>query len=171
MGMESYQITVLVKGVLIEYEDSYQKLIGSSEIDVSDVREKLRNIGAKRIQDIKWIFDDYLELYIYERNGKFQGIEIKGCISWIREGVKDSFQIINICKEWYGELDIYVLGEKIGCHSEEELGEFVQKVYEDKINFFNRQYNDIKLKVTCGNFYKEMERRSRWYYKLLFRVK
>ena len=169
--MESYSITVLVKGVSIEYEDSYQKLIGSSEIDIWDTKEKLSSIGIQYIQDVKWIFDDYLEMYIYEKNEKLQGIEIKGCISWIKEGVKDCFQIVNRFKEWYGELEIYILGKKVWCHSEEELDKYVQEVYKNKIELFNRQYNDIKLKVTCGNFYKEIDIRNKWYYKLFHRSK
>lgn len=171
MGMESYNVTALAKGVSYEFEDSYQKLIGSSEIDIFEVKDKLRSIGIQFIQDGRWIFEDYLELYIYEKNGKFQGMEIKGCISWIKEGVQDSFQIINKCKDWFGELEIYILGEKVPCHSEEEFDKYVQERYKNKIDLFNRQYNNIKLKVTCGNFYKEMNKRNRWYYKLFHRSK
>ena len=169
--MESFNITGLVQGVLIEYENNYQKLIGSSEIDILDIKEKFKSLGMQYIQENKWIFDDYLEVYVYEKEGKFQGIEIKGCISWMKEGVKDSFQIVNKCKEWYGELDIYILGKKIWCDSKDGLDKYVQEAYKNKINLFNRQYGNVKLKVTCSNFYKEINRQNKWYYKLFYRFK
>lgn len=171
MGMESYSMTILAKGVSIEYEDSCQKLIGCSVVDVWNVEEKLRNIGMQYIQGAKWLLDNYLEVYIYQQNRKFQGIEIKGCISCMEGGVKDSFQIVKKCKEWYGEFEIYILGQKVRCDGEEQLKQCLQEAYETKICQFNKQYNNMKLKVSCGDFYKEMKKRTKWHYKLFHRFK
>lgn len=171
MGMESYNITILAQGVSIEYENSYQKLIGYSMVDILDIEEKLRSIGMRCIQDTKWLFDDCLELYLYQKNGKLQGIEIKGCLSWLKEGVIDSFQIFNKYEEWYGEFEVYILGEKVKCNSEEQLNAYIQESYKKKIDLFNKQYNNIELKVTCGEFYKEMRKRTKWYYKWFYRLR
>lgn len=171
MGMESYSITVLAKQVSIEYEKSYQKLAGSSLYKVLNVEKKMRDEGIQYIQSGKWIYNDCLELFIYQQNGKFQGIEIKGCLSWLNEGVKDCFNLVNTFQKWYGEFDIYILGQKVLCTSEEVLCQYVYNAYTEKIELFNRQYGNIKLKATCGKFYKEMDKQSKWYYKLFHKLK
>ncbi|MBQ4069141.1 MAG: hypothetical protein IJC76_07790 [Lachnospiraceae bacterium] len=166
MGMESYSITVLLNGISIEYEDCYQKLIGESKVKTLNIEEKLRIQGLQHIHDVKWLYNDYLEMFIYHRNGDFQGIEIKGCLSCLREGIKDSFMLINNLREWYGKVEIYVLGEKTEATKEEEFYKNVYELYKDKIRLFNKQYSNINLKVTCAEFYKELERQSKWYYKI-----
>ena len=171
MGMESYSITVLSKQVSIKYERSFQKLVGSSLYEVLDVEKKMRECGIQYIQNGKWIYNDCLELFIYQQNGKFQGIEIKGCLSWLSEGVKDCFSLINNFQRCYGEFDIYILGQKVLCTSEEVLGQYVYNAYIQKIELFIRQYGNISLKVTCGNFYREMDRQNKWYYKLIHKLK
>lgn len=170
MGMESYSITVLVKGISIAYENSFQKLIGISEVEIGEVEERLKKKGGQYVKDTRWTYNDNLELFIYQQNGKFQGLEIKGCLSWLDEGVKDCFQIINNFEEWYGTFDIYVLGAKVWCGNAEALYKYIYDVYYEKIQLFNKQYNNIKLKATCGKFYKEVKRKNKWYYKLFHKI-
>lgn len=171
MGMESYNIIVLLNGVSIKYEDCYQKLIGKSVVKLLEIEARLRDIGVQHIQDLKWIYDDYLELFIYQGDGYFQGIEIKGCLSWLNGGVNDSFKIINDLKEWYDKVEIYILGQKVEISREEEFYKNLYELYNEKIKLFNKQFNNIKLKATCGEFYKEINRQSKWYYKLFNRNK
>ena len=68
-------------------------------------------------------------------------------------------------------LNIFVLNELINIENENDLYETICYMYSEKINIFKKQYGDIELKVTSGNFYQEIRRRKKWYYKIFSLVR
>ena len=167
MGMESYSIMIVPKEVSLVCEEGYQKIIGRSEIDIVDVEEKLKSKVGQFVMNGRFIYDECLELFLYQQEGKLQALELKGCLSWLKEGVKNSFQLISYLQDEYGELDTYVLNKKIEYEKESELHQEICIAYNDKIAIFEKQYGNIELKATCGNFYKEVVKHTKWYYKIL----
>ncbi len=43
----------------------------------------------------------------------------------------------------------------------------LRSMYNDKITIFQKQYGHVQFKVTCDEFYKEIKKRNKWYYKIL----
>lgn len=54
----------------------------------------------------------------------------------------------------------------IKIENENDLYETICYMYSEKIKIFKKQYGDVKLKVTSGNFYREIRWRKKWYYKI-----
>lgn len=46
------------------------------------------------------------------------------------------------------------------------IKETICNMYSEKIEIFKKQYGCVELKVTSGNFYYEIRRRKKWYYKI-----
>ena len=47
--------------------------------------------------------------------------------------ILSNFKIVNKCKEWYGELEIYIMGKKVWCNSEEEFKKYIKEEIMDKV--------------------------------------
>lgn len=165
MGMESYDILVMAKNIKIIKRDNCWNLEGESEYHIRKLDKVLSNMKMEKINDSEWEFDKCLELKILSKNGYLQGIEIRGCISYLEEGIASCYDIIRNINQQVMSMDIYILNEKIKVKNVTELYQYICDRYQEKIDIFNKQYNNLRLKVTCGKFYNEMQRRNKWYYK------
>lgn len=166
MGMESFQIIVLPEGVEIYRENGYWYLNGSSNIRMKEFEKKLKQVGAVNDKNMDWIYDDCIEIRVEEENGSFQGLEIRGCFSWIRAGVDACFQLMQDLKKEI-PFEIFIMYQKVEGKNAEELYRILTERYQKKIENFYRQFPHMELKVTCSEFYKEIDRQNRWYYKIL----
>lgn len=162
MGMESYSITILAKEVMLSKCNGFQKLTGCTDVDLNKIRSILEVVGVELKTENLFVYDECLELFLYEQDNKFQGIEVKGCISWMEEGIKSAYKLLNNFMILYGDCDIYVLGKKINFVSSDELYGLINVEYNDKIGVFNKQYNNMKLKVTCSKFYSNKKYKKRF---------
>lgn len=168
MGMESFSIIALPYQVNIVKEEEYWYLKGSSEILSKEFESQLKSIGAIKYNsnDDEWILDDCIEMKEYKYNDFFQGLEIKGCLSYLRQGAELCYELLKKLDDKIVPLKVFILHEKVEFKDSEELYFHLNEKYNDKIRIFQKQYNSIELKVTCGNFYKEIEKRKKWYYKI-----
>lgn len=169
MGMESFSVLAISKDVENIKENGIWGLRGRSVIAISNIDIQLERMGAVLISKRRWLFDNCIEITEYEDGGFFQGIEFKGCLSWLNEGVEIVFKFLQSLLEILSDLDVFVLGQKAQAKTSKELYAVLVERYKDKITIFERQYGKIQLKATCGAFYKEMEKREKWYYKLFHR--
>ena len=69
------------------------------------------------------------------------------------------------------KLNIFVLNQEVKVENFNALYEVVCFMYSEKIRIFKKQYGNIELKVTSGNFYDEIRKRKRWYYKIFSLVR
>lgn len=166
MGMESFNIMALAEEVKIVNDKEYWSLEGKSKFQSSVIDSIIKEFGAIRYNTYDWILDDCIEIKEYVKEGGFQGIEIRGCLAYLKEGVDLCYELINYMNKQVS-LDVYIYNEKVEVKDSEQLYAYILQLYKGKIEIFIRQYGDIKLKVTSGNFYKEIKKRSSWSYKLL----
>ncbi len=64
-------------------------------------------------------------------------------------------------------LKIYILNQEVKAENAKQLNKFIRSMYNDKITIFQKQYGHVQFKVTCDEFYKEIKKRNKWYYKIL----
>lgn len=171
MGIESFNITVLPHQVSIVSEGGYWRLEGTSTLDLKKVDEKLKILGAVKCKCNDWVIDDCIEIREYTCKGYFQGLELRGCLSNIKSGTELCCRLIETMDKEIIPLNVFVLNKKINFKNSEELYEVLQDMYGNKITIFNKQYGNIQLKVTCREFYKEIKKRKKWYYKIFYNLK
>lgn len=165
--MESFSIMALADEVSIMRKKEYRYINGSSNVPYKDFELELKKMSNVRKDGYIWLLDGYLEIIGYNFNGFFQGIELKGCLSYLNGGIDLCFEFIKIINNKITPLKIYILNQEVEIESSNQLCEFTKHMYNDKITIFQKQYGNVQLKVTCGEFYKEMKKRSKWYYKML----
>lgn len=172
MGMESFSIIALPDGVDIIRDKEYRHLKGNSNIFFKDFELELGKLeNIVRRGECGWVLDDCIEIIVYNSNGFFQGIELKGCLSYLDDGVDLGYDFIEIIRKKIVSLKIYIFNREVEVGNSKQLCKLIKEMYSDKIAIFQKQYNDVKLKATCGEFYREMKNRKKWYYKLLHNKK
>ncbi|MDY4077768.1 MAG: hypothetical protein SOY42_03115 [Clostridium sp.] len=165
MGMESFNIMMLPENISISRNNDYWKLCGKTEIKLDVIEDDLVNMCIVTDKNNEYIFKQCIDIKVYETNKLFQGFEFRGCLSCLEEGVKACYDFYECWKEKI-PLKIYVLNEEIKAKNCNDLYEVICYMYSEKIKIFKRQYGNIELKVTSGNFYNEIKKRKRWYYKI-----
>lgn len=165
MGMESYNIMLLPYNVQINRCQEYWTLCGSSDLPVSAINQIMDNLCKGNTNEEEYIFGDIIDVKLYSENDYFQGVEIRGCLSCIEEGVKKSYELYQFLNQMI-PLDFYVLNQKVNVDNEKELYDRICWSYSEKIEWFRKQYGDKKILVTSGNFYNEIKKRRRWYYRI-----
>ena len=170
MGMESYNIMILPENVNIVREKEYWKLCGTTEIFVSVIENELKKLCINSSKNNEYILNQCGDIKMYKDKMLFQGFELRGCFSYLEGGVKICYEFYEFWKDIV-PLNIFVLNELINIENENDLYETICYMYSEKINIFKKQYGDIELKVTSGNFYQEIRRRKKWYYKIFSLVR
>lgn len=166
MGMESYSITLLPSNVNIVRKSDYWHIEGCSGLPIRDFELALDKIGAERTGDAIWIINNCIELMQFSNNDFFQGLEVKGCLSYLEGGIDLCYDLIKLLNDNILKTNVFVLNQMVEIENAQDLYNIVKSMYKDKITIFNRQYDNIELKVTCGEFYKEIEKKRKWYYKI-----
>lgn len=171
MGIESYSILVISKNVQVIKKQGCWKLEGKSHCCMKDLDKILGDMGMENsYNNRRWVFDNYLEIHTFSENAYAQAIEIKGCLSWLKEGIPKCYEIIKNIDAEIMPVDIYILDEHISILNAIELYEAIDTIYKDKITIFKKQYGEISLKTNCEEFYGKMKKISKWYYKLYRRI-
>lgn len=166
MGMESYSITLLPSDVNIIRKNDYWYLEGCSELLIQDFELLFNKIGAERRGDVIWVMNNCIELIQFSNNKFFQGLEVRGCLSYLEEGIGLCYDLIKFLNDNILKMNIYILNQKVEIETAQDLYNIINNMYKDKITIFNRQYGNIELKITSGEFYKEIKKRRKWYYKI-----
>lgn len=170
MGMESYSILLTAREVQIIQQGSCWGLEGKSNYYSNDLNKILKEMNMENTDDEEWVFDRCLELRIHSKDNYLQGIEMRGCLSYLEEGILSCYEIIKQIDKRTVPLDIYILNERVKITNFTELYQAICEAYKGKICIFKKRYKDIKLKITCKEFYKEIEKRKRWYYRLFSKI-
>lgn len=170
MGMEGYSILLTAREVQIIHRGSCWRLEGKSNYYSNDLNKILKEMNMDNTDDEEWVFDRCLELRIHSKDNYLQGIEMRGCLSHLEEGIRSCYEIIKQIDKKVVPVDIYILNERVKIASFTELYQVICEGYKDKIDIFKERYKDIKLKVTCKEFYKEVEKRNRWYYRVFSKM-
>lgn len=170
MGMESYNILILPENVNIIRDGEYWRLQGASDINIDIILDRLTKLCGRSYQRYEYVFNQCIDVKVYEDNMQFQGFELRGCLSYLKGGSEECH---NFYKLLGSELDlnIFIMHKKINIKNSDDLYNAICIMYSEKIEFFRKQYGNIELKVTSGGFYQEMERRSRWYNKIFYFIK
>ena len=164
MGMESYNIMLLPKNINIKREDAYWKLCGTTDILLNAIEDDLEKLCIKVNKNKEYVFAQCIDVKLHGDKIFFQGFELRGCLSYLA-GVEACY---NFYEFWKNKipLNIFILNQIVNVESSNDLYETICYMYSEKIKLFNKQYGDIELKVTSGNFYREIKKRKRWYNKL-----
>lgn len=170
MGLESYNILLLSENVSSIREKEYWKLCGASDISVNIIHEELDKLCSRKDQYPDYVLDGCIEIRMYEDKMLFQGLELKGCLSYLKGGAEECYQLYKLLNNKVA-LNIFILNEKIEINNSNDLYDTLCSMYSEKLKIFRKQYENIELKATCGDFYKEIKRRRRWYNKLLYHMK
>lgn len=168
MGIESYNILVLFEDVTITTSSGSWKLLGKGKCYTSKLTDILKSMQMENSYDNEWIYDKSIELKIYDEESYIQGVEIRGCFSYLEEGIVNCYRIIKNINEVINPLSIFILNEKVCFETKDELYNFICTKYKEKIEIFKKQYNNITLKLTCSEFYTEVYKEKKWY-KLLYK--
>ena len=171
MGIESYSTLVLFQNVTTMTNNGNWKIVGKSKYYTNKLTDILKSMQMENTYDNDWIYDKSIEIKIYEEDNCIQGIEIRGCFSYLEEGIENCYTIIKNIKKVINQLNIYILNEKVCIENKYELESLICEKYKGKIEIFKKQYNNIRLKVTCGEFYYEIYENRKWHRKLYKRIK
>lgn len=170
MGLESYNVTILPENVSIIRDKEYRRLCGASDINIGMIYDRLTKLCGGNNQRHKYVFNKCIDVMVYEDNMKFQGFELKGCLSYLKGGSEECYNFYKLLGSEVN-LNIYILNKKINIKDSDDLYNAISTMYSEKIEIFRKQYGNIELKMTCGGFYQEMERRKRWYNKIFYFIK
>ena len=168
--MESFNIMMLSENISINQNKEYWKLYGTTEINLDVIKDDLAKMCTVTSKNNEYVFKQCIDIKVYENNQLFQGFELRGCLSYLREGVKVCYDFYECWKEKI-PLNIFVLNQEVKVENFNALYEVVCFMYSEKIRIFKKQYGNIELKVTSGNFYDEIRKRQRWYYKIFSLVR
>lgn len=171
MGIESYNILILFQDVDIITNNGSWKLLGKSKYYISEITDILKSMQLENTYNNEWVYDKSIEIKIYEEDNYIQGVEIRGCFSYLEEGIVNCYIIIENINEVINQLSIYILNEKVWIENKDDLYNCICTKYKEKIEIFKKQYNNIKLKVTCGEFYYEIYKKKKWYRGLYKKIK
>lgn len=169
--MESYSLTILAPHIVIRKNKDYWEIEGESHILTEQVNNYFKTLDLMKNKDGVWEYDNIVEMHIMSKNKFFQGIEIKGCLGYFEEGMKICFDFINRFSENIIDVNVYVLNEPISKETLYMFYEETKAKYQEKIMIFKKQYGDINIKATCGQFYQKVFKRDKWYYKLFDSIK
>lgn len=167
MGIESFNIMALPEEVNIVRDKEYWYLDGSSHLLVKNIERELDKIGAIKSGNGEWILEDCLEIKEYREEAFFQGFEVRGCLSCMQYGVNLFYEFFEVFNKSIVPLKVYIFNKEIIIEDAQQLYILIKTLYNEKISIFQKQYGDIEIKVTCSNFYNEVKKRKKWYYKLL----
>lgn len=164
MGMDNFNITLLYDNVTVVREKEYWKLKGFSDHNIGEIYDYLITICDKDKND-HWIYDNCIDVRLYNSCGWFQGFELVGCLSFLKGGVEECY---NFYELWNRRmpLKIYVLDQEIEVKNFKELYQIVSEKNKDKIEIFKKSYGDIEVKATGSNFRKIINKQNNWLYKL-----
>lgn len=165
MGVESFNIMALAEEVSIVRKKEYRFINGSSNVYYKNFELELEKLTNKK--DYFWILDECIEIIGYHSNGFFQGMELRGCFSYLDKGIDSCFELIETISKKIIPLKVYILNQKVKVENAKQLDEWIRQLYNEKITIFQKYYGNIQFKVTCSEFYKEIKKRSKWYYKIL----
>lgn len=165
MGMESYNIMLLAHNVSIVKKHEYWGLSNYSDMSENTIKKAINQLCNCGMKENEYVFRDIIDVKVYCENNYFQGIETRGCISCLEEGIKRFYELYYKMNEII-PIHVYVLDQRIDIHNENELYDTICNLYSDKINLFKRQYGDEELIVSSGGFYNEINKRKKWYYKI-----
>lgn len=170
MGMESYNVTILPENVSIIRDNEYWILCGASDINIDIIHDRLARLCGRNNQCHEYVFNECIDVKVYEDNMQFQGLELRGCLSYLKGGSEECY---NFYKLLGSELDlnIFIMNKKINIKNSDDLYNAICIMYSEKIEIFRKQYGNIELKMTSGGFYQEMKRRRRWYNKIFYFIK
>lgn len=170
MGMESYNVMILPVNINIIKDKEYWKLCGNTEMNISAIEHELAKLCINSGKNNEYILNQCVDIKVYKENMQFQGFELRGCLSYLKGGVETCYDFYSFWKDIV-PLNIFILNQMVKVENANDLYEVVCSMYSEKIKIFKKQYGDIELKVTSGNFYHEIKKRKRWYYKVFSLVR
>lgn len=170
MGMESIEITALTKETSICRQNEYWYLEGNGGLPLSAIEEYFCTHKIKKSGDKKWILDNCIEIIIYSDGFYFQGFELKICISYLKNGINDCYNFLQMFNKDIIELDIYVLNKKITAGDPFKLYDMINMMYKDKIEIFKKQYGNMEIKTTSSDFYSKIKLYNKLWYRLYCRL-
>ena len=170
MGMESFNIMMLPENVSIVRDNEWWNLQGTAQVKVNIIRNQLSNICNIDNGNNEYIYNDCIDIKVYDNEQCFQGFELRGCLSYLEKGIEYCFNFYEYWKDKI-PLKIYILNKPIDVQDSKDLYKIICDMYSEKINIFRKQYGNIEIKVTSGKFYNEIKKRSKWYYKLFLLFK
>lgn len=170
MGMESYNIMLLPENVSIVREKEYWKLCGATEIYINVIEDELKKLCINSSKNNEYILKECVDIKVYEKKMFFQGFELRGCLSYLEGGIKICYEFYKFWKDIV-PLNFFVLNQIINIENENDLYETICYMYSEKIKIFKKQYGDTELRVTSGNFYHEIRKRNKWYYRIISLIK
>lgn len=160
MGVESFNIMALVEQASIVREKEYYFINGSSIVPYKNFELELEKLANKK--DYFWILDECIEIIGYHSNEFFQGMEIRGCFSYLDKGIDLCFELIDTISKKVIPLKVYILNQEVEVENAGQLDEWIRLLYKDKITVFQKYYGNIQFKVTCSEFYKGIKKRNKW---------
>jgi len=97
--------------------------------------------------------NEIIDVFVIEKNNIFQGIEIKGCLSYFEKGIEmcfDLYQKINNCIPVY----IVISNRQEQIKERKDFLECMYSEYKEKLEFFQKQYGERELYLSIREFYK-----------------
>lgn len=170
MGMESYNILILPENVSIIRDNEYWRLLGASDVNIDIIYDRLAKLCGRSNQWHEYVFDQCIDVKVYEENMQFQGFELRGCLSYLKGGSEECYNFYKLLGSEI-DLNVFIMHKKINIKNSDDLYNAICIMYSKQIEIFRKQYGNIELKVTSGGFYQEMERRGRWYNKIFYFIK
>lgn len=163
--MESYNIMILPKQISIIRDNEYWRLSGETKIYLNAIEEGLTKLCDKGGNNGEYLFSKCIDVKLYKDKMFFRGFELRGCLSYLSGGIEACYDFYRFWSDII-PLDIYIFNEKVEVESANDLYESICCKYSKKIEIFKKQYGDIELRVTSGNFYHEIKKQNKWYYKI-----
>ena len=169
MGMESYNIMLLANSVSIVKNHEYCEIRCHSNLPKFKIKKLLVELCDCGINENEYIYREIVDVKVYFENNYFQGIEMRGCLSCVQEGIERCYELYNYIKMII-PLNFYVLNQMVDIKNEGQLYDTICNYYSEKINLFQKQYGDEELIASTRTFYKILKKRKRWYYKIIHSI-
>lgn len=166
MGIESYTIMILFQGVEIYNNNNYWNIVGKSNYITREIVREIEKMSIENLYKNEFLFENIIEIKIYEEEEYIQGIEMRGCLSCMESGIKSCYKFINELKSLGTEYSIWILNKKTKIENEKQLYNEINSSYYLKIESFKKQYENINLKTNCSEFYNKIYKRNKWYMKI-----
>lgn len=162
MGMESYSIILVSNQVDFKIENSFWKLQGNSDIMITEIVRFLETLCKKT--EGTFVYNKIIDVFVIGENEFFQGLEIKGCLSCFNKGLEEIFDLyekINIAFP----VNIVISNQKEKINEKKFFIERMYSEYEDKFDFFQKQYGKKELIVSIKDFYRYNKKRKLLWWK------
>lgn len=169
MGLESFNIAIVSEYVEVSKNGESFCVMDKSNIKSYEIKN-IFNDKCMKIKDNMYIFNDCVDIFIYELENYLKYIELKGCFSCYNKCIESFYSLFSILNEKEKQ-KIYILDTEYKFHNREEFDSIIHKHYDLKRELFRRQYGENEIVVSSSNFYNQIKKQNNFINRLIHKLK